>query len=136
GYWDMTRDGPGLSVTGQVRTRDDNVRQGDKGEDSAESLAPQDLTIFDRDGVDEPGGSFIVERVRDGDECVALQMEAHNVGGGWTIPHREPVELLAGHQVELPDDILAVDGVDRLFVAHRSEEHTSELQPRENLVCR
>src|SRR5690606_23935457 len=37
------------------------------------------------------------------------------------------------HRIEDPEH---VDDVVRAFEAHRSEEHTSELQSRENLVCR
>src|SRR5690606_41397481 len=35
-----------------------------------------------------------------------------------------------------PGDIIAVAGIPEITIGERSEEHTSELQSRENLVCR
>src|SRR5690606_40632677 len=43
-------------------------------------------------------------------------------------PHNFPL-----HHGRLPQ---VLDDHERVFVAERSEEHTSELQSRENLVCR
>src|SRR5436309_8285302 len=37
---------------------------------------------------------------------------------------------------DVAEEIVGDDDVELLGIAHRSEEHTSELQSRENLVCR
>src|SRR5690606_41446435 len=55
-----------------------------------------------------------------------------------------PVERLgnlpAGHVLDLGDQLVGVHGLDPVHLGltaiRRSEEHTSELQSRENLVCR
>src|SRR3712207_7334586 len=54
-------------------------------------------------------------------------------------PERPLHQLLGRHVVERRDahgDVVAADLGDMALAEHRSEEHTSELQSRQYLVCR
>src|SRR5206468_11639741 len=66
---------------------------------------------------------------------------AHRVAWQLAIPAGLPDRLLARHPRELAEAVRAPDLLDRqelagLEVVARSEEHTSELQSRSDLVCR
>src|SRR5258707_10731855 len=53
--------------------------------------------------------------------------------------HEAPgtVDRFTGRRTKAPEGVaIAADREDGLRVAHRSEEHTSELQSRQYLVCR
>src|SRR5690606_41712122 len=58
-----------------------------------------------------------------------------DLGDAAEVHHAHPVRHMAHHGEVVADE--EVGEAERVLqVAHRSEEHTSELQSRENLVCR
>src|SRR5690606_30281223 len=57
--------------------------------------------------------------------------------GLWLTPPEHPLQTTRGPRlVRAPNRLLPAPSQRLAHGAHRSEEHTSELQSRENLVCR
>src|SRR5690606_39870821 len=70
--------------------------------------------------------------------AIALQIEHLNIGmpgGDVGIRHEAHGKQFFDHREEAVDDLLRREIRSQLLL-RRSEEHTSELQSRENLVCR
>src|SRR5690606_40807007 len=71
----------------------------------------------------------------------AAQVVCHPGMGEDSHPFDEIIELLPGQGLHDRGDLSqfavgAIFGIEDLHIELRSEEHTSELQSRENLVCR
>src|SRR5690606_22560468 len=75
-------------------------------------------------------------RVRQRELRVALERLLEEPHGAAQRVRSALVELVAAHEVQVVGRDVARAGHDARRPAARSEEHTSELQSRENLVCR
>src|SRR5690606_42161469 len=73
------------------------------------------------------------QRMQQGIKIVLLISPHNPVGRVWT---REELERIAALCIKY-DALIVSDDIHADFIheGHRSEEHTSELQSRENLVC-
>src|SRR5690606_38254296 len=78
---------------------------------------------------------FAIDMCESGEEGIGTYLEIHHDAParvGEEICIRGVVESLNGNKLICTFEVRAGERL----VAHRSEEHTSELQSRENLVCR
>src|SRR5690606_41282818 len=73
-------------------------------------------------------------QLREGDDAGNITIDRFEHGWYWLIPLRDGVMSVGA--VCFPDYLKQRRGDNEAFLMQRSEEHTSELQSRENLVCR